>query len=94
MNTGYFYLALYPTAQQLPYIFSNVLAITYNGSVDLQKQQSDYELQFRRFLNTPQNYDAQWSPEFTDKNRADAEKDSIIQNIQANGNTVLTPDWP
>lgn len=94
MDTGYFFLALYPTAVDLPYFFSHSFSVTYNSNGNLARQQSDYEQQFRTFLGNPQNYNARWSNEYTDMNSADTEKDSIIQNIQANGNTVLTPDWP
>lgn len=94
MTTEYFYLILAPTSSNAPYIISKSFSISYSMDIDLARQQSAYEAQFRAFNNNPLSYNPQWSVGFNDKTTADKERKDEIKLLQVAGHIVQTPDWP
>jgi hypothetical protein len=87
-------MVMAPTEISLPFIFSNCFEISYTDNSDLAEKQKYYEEQFRDFTGNPDNYNCEWSFEFSDIESANNARITDINALENNGKIIQTPMWP
>jgi hypothetical protein len=91
-NTGYFYFELIPTKSDLPFYFSQSIAISYTDNADLVKQQDKYFDKLRTYASSDgadqSNYNQTSSVEVANMNDCEKDRKKNIQILKDQGKTV------
>ncbi|MBC9909549.1 hypothetical protein [Chitinophaga varians] len=95
MTTQFFYLALSPMGEKLPYLYSSVFKITYQHLKDLVAQQQELEAAFRVYNHQPEAYKAEWSVGTDEEEQAAADRNDEIRAWQMDETKIVrTINWP
>jgi hypothetical protein len=94
MNERYFYLSLIPSDGALAFIFTTLIKITYSSEAELKQKQNKIDQDFRKFNNSPKNYNSAWSSGYENLETANSDRLDEITSLKNAGKTVKTPDWP